>query len=261
MLDRAVSHVSLSERLTRQVMDLIQSGALAPGDRLPSVKDLSERFSVATPTMREALRLLQMAGTIDIRHGSGVYVRHVGSRLMLNNPYAGSLSSDGIMSLLHARLLIEPPITELAAVNASSEHLGGLAELLADAERHLSGGQEDDTVLGVINMRFHRGIAEGAGNSVLADVVFSLTEVHIKEQMAVLDLYNNRREDHEQHMRILGALQARDAVLARRLMSDHITEVVAVIRAKLSGGIPEGSLVAGDYQPDQKPAARKRIAK
>ena len=240
-MDRAVSHVSLSERLTRQVMDLIHSQALVPGDRLPSVKDLSERFSVATPTMREALRLLQMAGTVDIRHGSGVYVRHAGSRLMLNNPYAGSLSTGAIVSLLHARLLIEPPITELAAINATTKHLDGLAELLADAERHLSGGDEDDTVLGVINMRFHRGIAEGAGNSVLADVVFSLTEVHIKEQMAVLDLYNNRRQDHDQHKRILGALQARDAEGARRLMSDHIAEVVSVIRAKLEGGDPAGT--------------------
>jgi GntR family transcriptional regulator, transcriptional repressor for pyruvate dehydrogenase complex len=240
-LDRIASHVSLSERLTRQVMHLIHSQALTPGDRLPSVKDLSERFSVATPTMREALRLLQMAGTIDIRHGSGVYVRHTGSRLMLNNPYAGSLSTDAIISLLQARLLIEPPITELAAINANAKHLDGLEELLADAESHLSGGDEDDTVLGVINMRFHRGIAECSGNSVLADVVFSLTEVHIKEQMAVLDLYNNRREDHGQHMRILGALQARNAEGARHLMREHIAEVVSVIRAKLEGGDPAGS--------------------
>jgi GntR family transcriptional repressor for pyruvate dehydrogenase complex len=236
IFDRAVSHVSLSERLTRQVMDLIHSEALAPGDRLPSVKSLSERFSVATPTMREALRLLQMAGTIDIRHGSGVYVRHAGSRLMLNNPYAGSLTTGAILSLLQARLLIEPPITELAAINATAKHLNGLTELLADAERHLSGGDEDDTVLGLINMRFHRGIAEGAANSVLADVVFSLTEVHIKEQMAVLDLYNNRRQDHDQHRRILDALQERDAEGARRRMRDHIAEVVAVIRAKLEAG-------------------------
>ena len=61
-------------------------------------------------------------------------------------------------------------------------------------------------MLGVDNMRFHRGIAEGADNTILADVVFTLTEVHIKEQMAVLDLYNNRRRDHEQHKLILDAL-------------------------------------------------------
>jgi len=52
----------------------------------------------------------------------------------------------------------------------------------------------------------------------------------------VLDLYNNRRRDHEQHKLILTALQKRDAAGARALMSDHIADVIAVIRAKLEGG-------------------------
>jgi GntR family transcriptional repressor for pyruvate dehydrogenase complex len=236
VLDRSSSHVSLSAHLAQQVLALIQDEALGPGDRLPSVKEMSERFSVATPTMREALRLLQMAGNLDIKHGSGIYVRQSGSRLMLTNPYAGSLSTGTILNLLQARLLIEPPVAELAAANASEKHLADLADLLADAEGHLSGQDAEDAVLGVANMRFHRGIADGCGNTILSEVVFTLTEVHIKEQMAVLDLYNNRRRDHEQHKLILTALQKRDAAGARALMSDHIADVIAVIRAKLEGG-------------------------
>src|ERR1700736_4319034 len=84
--ERPNAPLSLSEHLGQLVLALIRDDAMEPGDRLPSVKDLAERFSVATPTMREALRLLQMAGTLDIRHGSGIYVRHAGSRLMLTNP-------------------------------------------------------------------------------------------------------------------------------------------------------------------------------
>ena len=226
---------SLSGHLAQQVLALIHDEAMGPGDRLPSVRELSERFSVATPTMREALHLLQMAGTLDIRHGSGIYVRRPQSRLMLTNPYAGSLSTDTILNLLQARLLIEPPVAELAALNATTKHLDDLAELLTEAEAHLSGQDAADAVLGVVNMRFHRGIAEGAGNTILAEVVFTLTEVHIKEQMAVLDLYNNRRRDHEQHKLIFEALQRRDAADARRLMSLHLDDVISVIRTKLEG--------------------------
>src|SRR5262249_23795439 len=158
-------------------MALVRDQKLEVGDRLPSVKELAERFSVATPTMREALRLLEMAGNLDIRHGSGIYVRSPESRLMLTNPYARSLSTEAILNLLQARLLIEPPVAVLAATNATDKHLADLADLLTDAERHLSGKDSDDAVLGVANMRFHRGIAEGAGNNILADVVFTLTEV------------------------------------------------------------------------------------
>jgi GntR family transcriptional repressor for pyruvate dehydrogenase complex len=194
--------------------------------------------------MREALRLLEMAGNLDIRHGSGIFVRRPESRLMLTNPYARSLDTRTILDLLEARLIIEPPIAELAARNASKTQLDYLAGLLEDAEKHLSGQDAADAILGVANMRFHRGIAEGADNAILADVVFTLTEVHIKEQMAVLDLYNNRRRDHEQHKQIFDALVRRDAAGARELMTGHLADVVAVVRGKIaiSEEVKEGVL-------------------
>lgn len=231
--ERARGPKSLSEHLTTQVLALVQSEKLQPGDKLPSVKELADRFSVATPTMREALRLLEMAGNLDIRHGSGIYVRQPETRVMVTNPYARQLDTQTILNLLQARLLIEPPVAELAAVQASAKDLDGLDALLADTSQYLSGQESADAVLGVANMRFHRGIADSAGNSVLADVVFSLTEVHIKEQMAVLDLYNNRVRDHEQHKLILGALMKRDVREARQLMFEHIDEVITVIKEKL----------------------------
>lgn len=231
--ERARGPKSLSEHLTTQVLALVQSEKLRPGDRLPSVKELADRFSVATPTMREALRLLEMAGNLDIRHGSGIYVRQPETRMMVTNPYARQVDTQTILNLLQARLLIEPPVAELAAVHASAKDLDGLDALLADTSQYLGGQESADAVLGVANMRFHRGIADSANNSVLADVVFSLTEVHIKEQMAVLDLYNNRVRDHEQHRLILAALMNRDAREARRLMFEHIDEVITVIKEKL----------------------------
>lgn len=232
--NRGRGHVSLSEHLSQSVLSLIRERGLEPGDRLPSVRELADRFSVATPTMREALRLLEMAGNLDIRHGSGIFVRRPESRLMLTNPYARSLDTGTILNLLESRLIIEPPIAELAARNATQEQLDYLGALLEDAERHLSGQDAADAILGADNMRFHRGIAEGAGNAILADVVFTLTEVHIKEQMAVLDLYNNRRRDHDQHKQILDALTRRDAAGARDLMAEHLADVVAVVRGKIA---------------------------
>jgi GntR family transcriptional repressor for pyruvate dehydrogenase complex len=214
-------------------MVLVNDQQLQPGDRLPSVKDLAERFQVATPTMREALRLLEMAGNLDIRHGSGIYLRRPETRVMVTNPYARSLDTHTILNLLQARLLIEPSVAELAATHASAKDLDGLDALLTDTAQYLSGQESADAVLGVANMRFHRGIADSAGNSILGDVVFSLTEVHIKEQMAVLDLYNNRVRDHEQHELILSALMRRDAPEARRLMFEHIDEVITVVKEKL----------------------------
>src|SRR3569833_605946 len=97
--DRGRGPESLSDHLTRGVMALVRDRGLGAGDRLPSVKELSERFRVATPTMREALRLLEMAGNLDIRHGSGIYVRQPESRVMVTNPYARQLDAQTVLNL------------------------------------------------------------------------------------------------------------------------------------------------------------------
>jgi GntR family transcriptional repressor for pyruvate dehydrogenase complex len=242
--DRGRGPESLSDHLTRGVMALVRDRGLGAGDRLPSVKELSERFRVATPTMREALRLLEMAGNLDIRHGSGIYVRQLEPRRMLTNPYARSMDTATILNLLRARSLIEPPIAALAAEQVTTAQLEGLDAILQDAEQHLSGNSDADAVLGVVNMHFHRGIAGASGNTILAEVVFSLTELHIKEQMAVLDLYNNRRRDHDQHRLIFEALARRDAAEARQLMLDHISEVIAVVAGRLEAAGGEGRAVS-----------------
>lgn len=218
------------------MLGLIRDEGLSAGDRLPSVKKLAERFSVATPTMREALRLLQMAGNIDIRHGSGIYVRDGISRLVLANPYPGDLDADTILNLLRTRLMIEPGVAELAATAATKVALDELEGYLADAELHLAGDQKADAVLGLVNMKFHRGIARAAGNPILSEVVYSLTELHIKEQMVILDLYDDRVRDHQEHRRILEALCERDAPSAARLMRTHLEDVISVVEQRLKAG-------------------------
>lgn len=226
-------HGSLADRLARQVLQLIKDEQLDAGERMPSVRDLAERFSVATPTMREALTLLQMAGNLDIRHGSGVYVRDAEPRLLLSNPYGAELDGETILQLLSARKIVEPAAAALAAEAAGDEQLARLADLLQSAEAYLVGDASADASLMIVNMSFHRGIADASGNRVLAEVVHTLTEVRVKEQMAVLDLYNDRQRDHAQHRQILAALEARDGETARVLMLEHLDEVQSVVLQRL----------------------------
>ena len=119
---------SLSTHLAEGVLRLIREEGLAAGDRLPSVKRAVRTLPVATPTMREALRLLRNGGkprhSPRLRH----LCPHPEPRLMLTNPYARTLSTETIMNLLQARLLIEPPVAELAALNASDRHLAELGD-------------------------------------------------------------------------------------------------------------------------------------
>jgi GntR family transcriptional regulator, transcriptional repressor for pyruvate dehydrogenase complex len=218
-----------SDMLTEQVLDLIERDGLRSGDRLPTVQALANRFRVAAPTMREALRRLQAVGVVEMRHGSGVYVRHAGRRVVLPNPYPGPLKIGTMLDLLDARLLIEPHLAGLAA-GAEDAAIAELAQLIDDAAELLAG--TDDPRLSAANLGFHRGVARCGGNSVLAQVIDTLLDLYAPEQMQILRLYADRKQDHAEHTEILRAIQAHDPALASERMQRHLEGVRTVIAAR-----------------------------
>jgi GntR family transcriptional regulator, transcriptional repressor for pyruvate dehydrogenase complex len=220
-----------SDLLTEQIVQLIERDGLRPGDRLPTVQALAGRFAVAAPTMREALRRLQAVGVVELRHGSGVYVRHVGRRVVLPNPFPGRLEIETILDLLDARVLIEPHLAGLAA-HADEAAIAELAELLERAGKLLEGSH--DKPLSVANLGFHRGVARCSGNAVLGQVIDSLLDLYEPEQMEILRLYADRVHDHEEHVAILQAIQAHDPALASERMQRHLEGVRTVVAARAS---------------------------
>ena len=220
----------LSGYLSQRILKLIREEELRPGDRLPSVRSLAERFSVAAPTLREALRQLQASGVIEIRHGSGVYVRNGHERIVLANPNRGEIEVSTILHLLDARLLIEPRLAELTAQAADETKIAELERILDGAEQHLAG---DDEMLHRANMSFHAAVAKFAGNFVLAQVIESLIELYSFEQLAIMSFYDDRLGDHSEHRAILAAIRAKDAGRARELMRRHLQGVKTVIERKL----------------------------
>jgi GntR family transcriptional repressor for pyruvate dehydrogenase complex len=222
---------SSSDLLTEQIVELIEREGLGPGDRLPTVPALAARFAVATPTMREALRRLQAVGVVDMRHGSGVYVRHAGRRVVLPNPFPGRLKIETIFDLLDARLLIEPHLAGLAAA-ADDSAIAELAELIERAARLLEG--EQDVPLTAANLGFHRGVARCGGNAVLGQVIDTLLDLYEPEQMEILRLYADRAHDHEEHVAILQAIQGHDPALASERMQRHLEGVRTVVAERAS---------------------------
>jgi GntR family transcriptional repressor for pyruvate dehydrogenase complex len=220
-----------SDLLTEQIVELIERDELRPGDRLPTVQALAARFAVAAPTMREALRRLQAVGVVEIRHGSGVYVRHAGRRMVLPNPFPGPMAIETILALLDARLLIEPHLAGLAA-HADDGAIAELTELLDQAGRLLEGSQDEP--LTAANLGFHRCVARCSGNPVLGQIIDSLLDLYEPEQMEILRLYADRVHDHDEHVAILQAIQAHDPALASERMQRHLEGVRTVVSARAS---------------------------
>jgi GntR family transcriptional regulator, transcriptional repressor for pyruvate dehydrogenase complex len=220
---------SASDYVTGRVMDLVRTENLQPGDRLPSVQSLARTFQVAQPTMRESLRRLQAVGIVEIRHGSGIYLKRHGHALVLPNPHPGELSSQTIFELFDARLVIEPHLARLATENMSQAEVVSLTETLEHAGSNLQGG---DVILAEINLDFHRMVARYSGSAVLAQVIDSLLDVYRVEQLMVMRVYDDRARDHNSHLRILSALADRKPGLAERRMRAHLSEVRDVLETR-----------------------------
>lgn len=230
----SATRISLSEDLAQRVLSLIKNENLKTGDRLPSVRAMADRFEVAPPTLREALRRLQTTGVIELKHGSGVYVRNDEERMVFANPNQLKLDADTILDLLEARLLIEPYLIGLTAKRVTAEELAELEAFLDEAKNYLDGGF--DGQLQRVNMAFHRGIARLSGNRVLGQSIESLIEIYSAEQKAILTVYDDRHGDYAEHRQILASLKKGNAAQATKLMHAHLGGVRSTVKEALPHG-------------------------
>ena len=223
---------TLPNDLAERIKLMIQRDGYAPADRLPSIAALARNFEVGAPTVREALKRLEMAGAVSIRHGSGVYVGREDDSFLMSNPvYGGVPTKKVLLDLIDARTAIAVPTAGLAAIHATDAQLDHMQRLLEDAETNLL----NDDALNDTNMAFHRAIAVASGNVVSRQLLDVLTDLFVREQRAILAIQNQRINDHEQHVDIHRALVARDDLVARQRMREHLEKV----RADLERWDPE----------------------
>jgi DNA-binding FadR family transcriptional regulator len=220
------------EETVERLLQAIKLGVVAPGDRLPSERDLAARLNVSRVTLREAIHALTEAGYVESRRGryGGTFVneRLPKPRRTPAKRLARELG-DGLDDALVLRAALETGAAEAAAsrslTEAEQEHLRRcLAETSA---AKLSDYRRFDS-------RLHLAIAEVAGapslTSATADVRMRLNEL----LDAIPLLERNIRHSNEQHEAIVEAILAGDPEAARRAMQEHLSGTAALLRAFLS---------------------------
>lgn len=221
-----VAKSTLADEVAQRVAQMIQGGEYEPGDRLPSINEMADRFGVGHPTLREALKKLEVLGTVEIKHGSGVYVKSDRDVLLMSNPiFSGDVSRDMMLDLIEARIPIEIRSVVKAARNATDEDVARMEELLEEAGRNL----EDGEALNQTNMAFHREMAVASGNTVLAQLLEVLSNLFEQEQRTLLDIHGSRDKDHAEHLAILEAVREGDEDLAEERMREHLEGVRALV--------------------------------
>ena len=217
----AVNVKRLYLQVAEQLASPIRSGELTKGDKLPSERELAAKLSVSRPTIREAITTLEVMGLVEVKPGSGVYVRDSDSTLM-------KLPEDvpGPFEILEARKTLEPEVAAFAANRISDKQVEKLRQLLRDfGDPDLGPGEIEN-----IDKEFHNLIAEATRNSALSGLVKWLWELRRKSKVSIR-FYQRARDTGvrpavEDHRAIIAALMARDENAARLAMHEHLQRAI-----------------------------------
>ncbi|MBU1741158.1 MAG: FadR family transcriptional regulator [Proteobacteria bacterium] len=224
---RPLEKMRYSDQVAHSIQDRILTGRVATGARLPSEKDLAEEFQVSRTVIREAMRLLESSGCVEIKKGptGGIFVAadyHKPTSDSLRN-----LMTSGVVTLEHVmdlRWLLEPHMVAQAALKARPGQFDEIQRVVDLFEEH----RDDPAALKQANLAFHRTLGRASGNpvfSILLDSVLELLE-HL-----IVDFVDLRfeREISGFHREIFEAVAARRPDEARKLVERDIIRVREVI--------------------------------
>ena len=212
---------SLTETAIEKVRELIGSGRLTPGERLPPEGELAEALGTGRNTMREAVRALVTARVLEIRRGDGTFVTSLRPELLLAGIGAAAdlLLDDFTLELVQVRRILEPAATRFAANLITDEQLTELDELL---HRMSTAGSQDELV--EYDEAFHHIVAAASGNATLASMLNGVSSRTTRGRVwrGVLEAGATDRTISE-HAAILAALRAHDPQLADAAALLHVS--------------------------------------
>jgi GntR family transcriptional regulator, transcriptional repressor for pyruvate dehydrogenase complex len=218
------AHEAVLAQLQRKILE----GELAPGDRLPSEREMMGTFGVSRPTVREALRVAESLGLVAVRHGDPGGPRVLGQPSVgVTRVLDGLLSAErtSVAELLEARMVLEGAAARLAAQPGAE--LGPLEEAYRAMEQAADFARfvEADAL-------FHRRVAEVGGNRLLVVILTALRDPIVRlitEGLSGETEAQARAKILRTHGEILKAIRARDGAAADRRSRRHLFDLYAAL--------------------------------
>lgn len=214
------SNDRLYQDLARSLLEELAQGRYPVGTRLPAERDLALRYDVSRPTVREAIIALEVQGLVEVRIGSGAYVKRL----------PGEEDRPGFnvtaFELTEARLLFEGEAAALAATQVTD---ADVAEIEVLVQRIVEENQDPNGTESA-DREFHLAIARATRNVAVYNAVEHLWDLRATSPEAAL-LHEKARHANvkpvvEEHTAILDALRARDPNAARAAMRTHLSAVL-----------------------------------
>lgn len=222
---------TISDRIAQQILNLIASEEIRPGDRLPSERDLATLLGVSRPSVREAVKALEAQGRLHVRHGQGVFVAAPQSQEDLRAALARQEVTLG--ELFAMREVLEVPAAGWAAAAGHDVRIDAASAALDKLNSASNLEPPDFTVLRDLDAAFHMRLVEAADNRFLRQTLGVLQEMLATGMQTTLLIPGRLAKSRAEHERILDAVRRGDSAAARNAARRHIRSAQAAARDRL----------------------------
>jgi GntR family transcriptional repressor for pyruvate dehydrogenase complex len=225
--------VRLAASVAARIEEMVVSGRLPPGRRLPSERRLAELLGVSRGSLREAITELQVKGLVTRRPGTGTHVQAPAHSLFTRPIVSGvDLSDRETTELLDLREAVEPGVAARAAERATGADVEAIRELAAAFETTGDVGRRTE-----LDARLHHAIARATHNALLVELVGRFMNALDATRRRSAQSESRWRMSKAAHRRIVDAIAGRDPEAAEREMLEHVRATAAFLaRSKQRGG-------------------------
>lgn len=222
---------SLTDDAIARIQQMIVSGELRPGQRLPPEKELSESLGLSRNSLREAVKALELIRVLDVRRGDGTYVTSLEPNVLLEAvSFVVDMHHDrSLVDLLEVRRILEPAAAVLATARATEQQVDDLAVLMQSVGEDT--GVED---LVAHDLHFHSTIADIGGNRYLSGLLDALSSKTVRVRVwRGLTQNGSVQRTLDEHAAIVEAIRRRDPQLVQSLVVAHVEGVERWLRRSL----------------------------
>jgi GntR family transcriptional repressor for pyruvate dehydrogenase complex len=223
--------MAVTDEAILRIKDMIVSGELVPGQRLPPEKELSERLGLSRNSLREAVKGLELIKVLDVRQGDGTYVTSLEPHLLLEAmSFVVDLHQDhSVVEIFEVRRVLEPYAAWRAAKVISDEQIEELRRMISSVDESTS---VEDLV--AHDIEFHRLISQAGGNAYLASLLDGLSSSTVRARVwRGITEERSVARTLEEHRAIVDALATRDPEMTRSWVTVHVSGIESWLHTAL----------------------------
>ncbi len=239
----SLTSLTLSKRISRELLTSILRGEIAPGTALPSEDELASQFDVSRPVVREAVKELAVLGLVESRQGRSTRVtsqddwNHFAPELLIARSEVGAVD-DFLLELLELRRLIETGAAGLAAVSASDKDIERMTAQFQVMESNL----HDVERFTDADIAFHAALLAATGNHLLTRLIRMIGPVlRLGRMISVQRRPDGLADSQDGHRRVLDAIRGGNPDEAREAMRAHLSWTANLTVEEATGARTAGS--------------------